>query len=47
VASRLELRGVGKLLGTAWAVRGVTVDTAAGELVIILIAAADIAVLPG
>jgi hypothetical protein len=37
VASRLELRGVGKLLGTAWAVRGVTVN----------IAAADIAVLPG
>jgi hypothetical protein len=37
VASPLELRGVGKLVGTAWAVRGVTVDTAAD----------DIAVLPG
>jgi len=32
VASPLELRGVGKLLGTAWAVRGVTVAIAAGEL---------------
>ena len=32
----LELRGVGKLIGPAWAVRGVTLTVAAGELFVLV-----------